>query len=122
MLSVEKMAEVASRHGHNFDDALPKIRAHPGRWIAIVKRWIELEDLDRRTEAKLARDAAWRPNEIQQRVLASIKAAPRRTISSDPATDPRLGASIRALIRRSWISRVEYDGTIEYTLLQEAAK
>ncbi len=119
-MTAEEMAEVASRHGHAFEDALQKIQAYPGRWIATVTRWLESEDQARKTEAKLARNDAWRPNEAQQRILASLMAVPRRTSSADPATDPRLGASVRALIRRGWLSRVESDGAVEYAVLKDA--
>ncbi len=118
-LSAEEMAEVASRHGHKYEAALQAIRAHPGRWIRAVMDWIEAERQEKQIEARIARDAAWRPNDQHLRVLASLRSSPRRTPSSDPASSAQLGASVRALVRRGWLRRIESDAAVEYAVLRD---
>src|SRR5690606_16416080 len=72
-MTAEEMATVASRHGHDYADALAKIRARPSAWVKVVQDWIEAEKAEQRIEQKAKRDADWKPNEAQQSVLILVR-------------------------------------------------
>lgn len=113
-MTVEEMATIASRHGHSYEDALKKISARPGAWINAVIGWKEAEKTEKSVADKVKRDAAWKPNEAQQKVLGMVEQSSRYSLDNDAPMFPHNAASTRALIQRGLLSRVEFDDGVEY--------
>ena len=115
-MTAEEMATVASRHGNDYDAALEKIKANPGRWIATVQKWLDAEAVEKKSDAKQRRSAAWTPNEAQSKVIGLISDTQTFSKSADAPMFPHNAASTRALISRGVLDRREVGDSVEYSL------
>lgn len=114
-MTAEEMAVVASRHGHSYEDALKKIKMRPSAWVKVVQDWIAAEATEQRAERKAKRDAAWKPNERQRRLLELVNDTSRFSVENDLPMSRRYKASTEALMRRGILSRIEIPGSgVEY--------
>jgi hypothetical protein len=118
-LTAEEAANLASRHGQDYDDALRKIVAKPGAWVKQLANWQEVEKLDAKAAAKESRDKTWKPNEKQSAVLASAlrgsTGAGRFPKDNDLPMARHNKLSTLALIARGKLRRVEIGDSVEYS-------
>jgi hypothetical protein len=120
-MSLDQAADLAARNGHDREEAKRKISNRPSAWISVLEDWKQAEATQKSQDRKEKRDANWKPNEDQKKVLDAIGDSRVFPKSQDFLS---YGANIKAmqsLEKKGIIDRVDNGKEVSYRVLKDFA-
>jgi hypothetical protein len=113
-MSLDQAADLASRHGHDREEAKRKINNRPSSWIPALKDWKAQEKAGKDESARDKRKANWAPSEIQYEILKIIGTGKKFHKTQDMLTYSKYRNAMQSLVKRGVIDRVDTASEIHY--------